>query len=183
MDMREMDLREIAVGGSCGRMRGVRVRAAIAGHAVALILTSSFLIGAFFVISTASLFSQNPENPAQNLQSSDDQQTIRGTVVNAVTHLPIARALVHSADDRYAVMSDSDGHFEFLSPSGTQVWLLARKPGFLGDRNTGRAMQASSGSEIAGREITIALTPESVIKGRVSASAGEATAGIPVQLL
>lgn len=115
---------------------------------------------------------------AQNLQSSSDQNNIQGTVVNAVTHTPIARALVHSADDRYAVMSDSDGHFEFTTPSGVQLWLLARKPGFLGDRNTGRAVQTTSGSDI-----TIPLTPESIIKGRVTASTGDAPTRIRVELL
>lgn len=115
---------------------------------------------------------------AQDPESSGDQNTIRGTVVNAVTHLPVARALVHSSDDRYAMLSDGDGHFEFASSSGRQVWLLARKPGFLGDRNTGRATQASSDSEI-----TIALTPESIIKGRVSTNTGETIPGIEVELL
>ncbi|HTZ95284.1 MAG TPA: carboxypeptidase-like regulatory domain-containing protein, partial [Terriglobales bacterium] len=115
---------------------------------------------------------------AQDLQSSDDQNTIRGTVVNAITHLPIARALVHSGDDRYAVMSDSDGHFEFTGQPGEVGWLLARKPGFLGDLHTWRAIRASSGSEI-----TITLMPESIIKGRVSTSTGETIPGIQVQLL
>jgi hypothetical protein len=114
----------------------------------------------------------------QNLQSSNDQNSIRGTVVNAVTHAPIARALVHSADEQYAMMSDSDGHFEFTAPVGTQIWLLARKPGYLGDRNTGNALETS-----AGNEITIPLTPESIIKGRVSTSAGETLPRISVQLL
>jgi hypothetical protein len=115
---------------------------------------------------------------AQNLRSGDDQNTIQGTVMNAVTHSPIARALVHSADDHYAVMTDSDGHFEFTVPPGTQIWLLARKPGYLGDRNTGNAVETS-----AGKEIVIPLTPESIIKGRVSLSTGETTAEVNVQLL
>jgi hypothetical protein len=115
---------------------------------------------------------------AQILQSSADQNTIRGTVVNAVTHMPLPRALVHSADDRYAMMSDGDGHFEFTVRPGTSVYLLARKPGFLGDRHTGRAIQTSPGDDV-----TIPLTPESVIKGRVSTSSGETPAGVEVQLL
>ena len=115
---------------------------------------------------------------AQDLQSSDDQNTIRGTVVNAVTRLPVPRALVHSADDRYAMMSDSDGHFEFTVQPGKIGWLLARKPGFLGDMQTGRAIAASGGSDI-----TIALMPESIIKGRVSTTTGETIPGIQVQLL
>jgi hypothetical protein len=112
------------------------------------------------------------------LQSSSDQNSIQGTVVNAVTRAPIARALVHSADDHYAMMTDSDGHFEFAVAPGTQIWLLARKPGYLGDRNTGNAVETS-----AGNEITIPLTPESILKGRVSTSTGETLPRIGVQLL
>lgn len=114
----------------------------------------------------------------QNLQSNDGQNNIRGTVVNSVTHMPIARALVHSSDDHYAVMTDSDGHFEFTAPAATQIWLLARKLGYLGDRNTGNALEAS-----AGNEITIPLTPESIIKGRVITSTGEMLPRIGVELL
>jgi hypothetical protein len=114
---------------------------------------------------------------AQTLQSSADQNTIRGTVVNAVTHMPVPRALVHSADDHYAMMSDGDGHFEFTVQPGTSLWLLARKPGFLGDRHTGRAIQTSPGNDA-----TIPLTPESVIKGRVSTGSAETPAGVEVQL-
>jgi hypothetical protein len=117
---------------------------------------------------------------AQDLQSSNDQNSIRGIVFNAVTHMPIPRALVHSADDHYAMMSDSDGHFEFTTNPDTKVgiFLLARKPGFLGDRNTGRALEATSG-----QDITIPLTPESVIKGRVSTASGETLARVAVELL
>lgn len=114
----------------------------------------------------------------QNLQSGNDQNNVRGTVVNAVTHAPIARALVHSADDHYALMTDSDGHFEFTTPPGTQIWLLARKLGYLGDRNTGNALETS-----AGTEVTLPLIPEAIIKGRVSTSTGETLPRIPIELL
>jgi len=42
--------------------------------------------------------------------------TVHGTVVNAVTHDPVGRALVRSPDDRYATLTDSEGHFEFALP-------------------------------------------------------------------
>jgi len=47
-----------------------------------------------------------------------DQQptTIHGTVVNSVTHTPISRALVYSADNRFAMLTDGEGHFEFSVP-------------------------------------------------------------------
>ena len=39
---------------------------------------------------------------AQNPQPENQPNTVRGTVVNAVTHEPIGRALVYSPDNRYA---------------------------------------------------------------------------------
>jgi hypothetical protein len=45
-----------------------------------------------------------------------ETETIRGTVVNSVTHEPIGRALVYSPDNRFATMSDAGGHFEFKIP-------------------------------------------------------------------
>jgi hypothetical protein len=50
-------------------------------------------------------------------QPPDNQgSAIRGTVVNGVTREPIARALVYSTDNRFAMLTDSEGHFEFTPP-------------------------------------------------------------------
>ncbi|HJX01189.1 MAG TPA: hypothetical protein VJ453_13545, partial [Terriglobales bacterium] len=93
---------------------------------------------------------------AQSAGSEEPQnEVIRGTVINSVTQAPIPRALVYSADNRYAALSDGDGHFEFTLPkqrseavngsvysglraralafAGHQIplGLMARKPGFL----------------------------------------------------
>ena len=51
---------------------------------------------------------------AQSAGSEEPQhEVIRGTVINSVTQAPIPRALVYSADNRYAALTDGDGHFEF----------------------------------------------------------------------
>jgi hypothetical protein len=150
----------MAKGGSCAALSRIRAR-------TALLPVGLFLANAVLAVAAS----------AQTLQTGADQNTIRGTVVNAITHMPVPRALVHSADDRYAMMSDGDGRFEFTGQPGTSLWLLARKPGFLGDRHTGRAIQTSPGDDV-----TIPLTPESVIKGRVSTSSAETPAGVEVQL-
>jgi len=39
--------------------------------------------------------------------------SVRGTVINGVTHEPIARALVYSPDNHFATMTDGEGRFEF----------------------------------------------------------------------
>jgi hypothetical protein len=120
------------------------------------------------------------------------QSSIKGTVVNAVTGAPIARALVLTPDNRYAMLTDGEGHFEFALPeddrnnaqtliAGHSTFspsaLMARKPGFLDDSN-GRS-QAETSPE---GEITILLFPEALIKGRVISSETDPTTGITVQL-
>jgi hypothetical protein len=52
---------------------------------------------------------------AQDTQA-EDTDRIRGSVVNSVTHEPIARALVSSPDNRFATMTDDQGRFEFTFP-------------------------------------------------------------------
>jgi hypothetical protein len=130
---------------------------------------------------------------AQVPQSENQSNVVRGTVVNARTHEPIGRALVHSPDNRYSTLTDGEGHFEFTLPkvagesepgsysSGyarTPIWLMARKPGYLDDRG-------ESGPEemVPGKEVTIFLMPEGVIKGRVTFSAAEPAHGLNVEIV
>ena len=138
-------------------------------------------------------------NPAlsQNLQPDNQSNLIRRTVVNAVTNQPIGRALVYSTDNRYATLTDSEGHFEFTLPkadpgiengsgivgkpqflnAGNIPSLTARKPGFLDERNGRGQVQAWPGTEI-----TIPLMPEALIKGRVTLPAADSVRGIEVEL-
>lgn len=131
----------------------------------------------------------------QTLDSENQSNVIHGTVVNAVTHEPIGRALVYSTDNRYAMLTDGEGHFEFALPkpadqNGGQVFssggfgrftslvqFMARKPGFLEAPNGRRSIEASPGSDV-----TIPLMPEGLIKGRVSLPAADPVRGINVQL-
>jgi hypothetical protein len=141
---------------------------------------------------------------AQSPEPSEDQSTIRGAVVNALTHEPVPRALVHSGDDRFATFTDSDGQFEFKLPKSTNssalpgssigvigegqalsgggsmhLSLSARKPGFLeyGRQRIHEEVEASPGSEV-----TIPLIPESLIKGRVTLSTGDPASQLTVQI-
>src|SRR5579872_503586 len=135
-------------------------------------------------------------------QADEQPSTVHGTVVNSVTHAPIARALIYSLDNRFAMLTDGSGHFEFALPKtdhetqttgdafislgrgtgppsfhGDRLWLRARKPGFL-EASPGRPQVADP----AASEVTISLVPEALIKGRVTLSTGDAAAGIAVQL-
>ena len=97
------------------------------------------------------------------------------------------------------MLTDGEGHFEFPLPeanpesgtgfvvngqphevrlyerAGHQLWLMAHKPGFLDDPN-----ERSEGSP--GSEITIALMPEALIKGRVALSTADSAVGVTVQI-
>jgi hypothetical protein len=138
----------------------------------------------------------------QGLLPAEQPTTIHGTVLNSVTHAPISRALVYSPDNRYAMLTDGEGHFEFTLPktnsdgqsnstfysgrprqmwavggAGSPVWLMARKPGYLDDPNETRQSGAPPGGDN-----TIYLVPEALIKGRVVISEADPPSGVNVQL-
>jgi hypothetical protein len=140
-----------------------------------------------------------PPISAQALNPDSQKNTVRGIVVNAITHEPVGRALVTSPGDRWAMLTDAEGHFEFalsdqtdgsqISPpglgqarrmrsgAGGPLWLTARKPGFLDRPNEAGQVQA-----IPGSEVTISLMPEALIKGRVILSTGDAALNVGVQI-
>lgn len=141
---------------------------------------------------------------AQGLQRERSENNIvRGTVINAVTQAAISRALVLTPDNRIAVLTDGEGHFELTLPKqdpgtgsfgsymgsafsaprlyarrGQSFFLVARKPGFLDDAGGRRSNGAQSSSD----ELIIALMPEAIIKGRITVTSGDAALGIMVQL-
>jgi hypothetical protein len=124
----------------------------------------------------------------QTPQAEEQPRTARGTVINAVTQAPIPRALVTSMDNRFGMLTDSDGRFEFVLPKpiGEQQGnagaidlfrFVARKPGFLENANRNPSVEFSGAGDI-----TIALVPESLIKGRVTLSTNDAADGVTVEL-
>jgi len=129
---------------------------------------------------------------AQSMQSfggpAEDASSIHGTVLNRLTHEPISRALVYSTDQQYATLTDDRGHFEFkfppqepepqqytvrsfrrYPPNNRPAEFQARKPGFLQIENNPSNGRASTNQS----EITIYLTPESLIVGHVSLPGSE----------
>ncbi|MFZ0814041.1 MAG: carboxypeptidase-like regulatory domain-containing protein, partial [Candidatus Sulfotelmatobacter sp.] len=116
---------------------------------------------------------------AQSLQSENQSNTVHGIVVNAVTHDPVGRALVYSGDNRYATLTDGEGHFEFTLPKDdhNSIFLMARKPGFLDDPNERRPVEMSLMAEM-----TLSLMPEGLIKGRVTSSAADPANRVDVLL-
>jgi hypothetical protein len=91
------------------------------------------------------------DHAAGQLTLSDKTDSVHGTVINSVTRAPISRALVSSPDNRFATMTDDEGHFEFTFPApaagqddqasvnpNRPVALSARKPGFVRDSSQAR---------------------------------------------
>ncbi len=119
------------------------------------------------------------------MKISQSQFTAQSSI--PLQRVPFSRALVYSADNRFAVMTDIEGHFEFILPKeesetasnngsviysssgsatyssfgpirlgrGSQMWLRARKPGFLEDEGRGGVMTTAS----PGVDATIAIVP------------------------
>lgn len=133
---------------------------------------------------------------AQTAQTDNQPKNLTGTVINAVTKAPIPRALVFSSDNRFAKLTDSEGHFEFTPPrdnseTGTMgtvgwrsfpsgncfSWVQARKPGFFAGCD-----ESSAAHESSDNGLTIALVPEAIIYGRVTLANAEALSGTTVQL-
>lgn len=150
----------------------------------------------FFVVLFTPVLARARAQDAQGSQAATDR--IHGSVINSVTREPIGRALVFSTDNRFAAMTDSEGHFEFTFPAanssgqigtdasgervgvadlGRPYMLMARKPGFLEDSHT-RVSNLGAGQS----EITISLTPEALIVGRVQLPSADAPDRIQVQL-
>jgi hypothetical protein len=147
---------------------------------------------------------------AQSTQEEKPADTIHGIVINSVTKEPIGRALVFSPDNRFATMTNSEGRFEFTLantendasqppiPAGASATtcsgngctrytsaiggyriatLTARKPGFLTDeRSTQNSQQDTS------KELTISLTPEALVVGRVVLPTSEPSDTIELEL-
>ena len=140
-------------------------------------------VGAFFLfvlLLLLALGTRDAAGSSPQQSSSNNRGRISGSVLNSVTHEPIARALVSSAT-QFGVMTDGEGRFQFILPedasSETRYWLQVRKPGFLDDPNGRSNVEVSPGNEVA-----VYLVPEAIIKGRIMLSTAEPASGITVQV-
>jgi hypothetical protein len=155
-----------------------------------------------FTLAIASLSTALSAAQSMSDNMSDNTDTIRGIVISSLTHEPIARALVSSPDNRFAALTNSEGRFEFILPkvdsapesgsdSNTHVsgqiqssipnrpyMLMARKPGFLTNPNG----QAQNLQNEALKDLTLTLTPESLIVGAVTLPTSEAPDSIMLQV-
>ena len=136
---------------------------------------------------------------AQNTPPEDKAaDSVHGVVVNGVTHEPIGRALVYSQDNRFATLTDSEGRYEITfgepennnrdneSGSANKIsyqrpaipGLMARKPGFLDDVT----LSLPPGTTAKELTLTLSLTPEALIVGRVVLPTAEASDRVQLEL-
>lgn len=127
---------------------------------------------------------------AQSAYQSDDSGSIHGVVINSVTHEPIDRALVFSADNRFGTLTNSEGRFEFAlaksdpaNPGTDRPYSLsARKPGFLNDQHQPFTNFPNYGPFDGSKDLTLKLTPEAVLAGTVTLPTSEAPDSMTVEL-
>lgn len=148
-------------------------------------------LGTVFLCSCAAI---DPLCAQTNGIVQQESNTIRGTVLNQVTHEPVARALVFSQDNRFATLTDDRGHFEFVFAgregepardakvqnvvTNRPSLLFARKTGFL--RNDyGQQILQAGGTE---QELTIQLEPEALVVGHVFLPGSDGSDRIQVEL-
>jgi len=138
--------------------------------------------------------------------SPENENVVRGLVINSVTREPVGHALVYSADKRFATFTDDQGHFQFVVPSTPEASppsvnetvsidganfvgasystfpsvLLARKPGFLSPEKSRSPWDVVIVEP--GRDVTIALVPEARIVGSVVLPSSNAADRIVVHL-
>lgn len=105
--------------------------------------------------------------------------SLSGTVLNSLTGEGLPHALV-AINNQIETMTDSDGHFSFDGLAPGQYFIAAQKPGFF--EATARPMRPSPMTTIqvgpSTPSVSLSLSPESVIFGRVTDSDG-----MPVQHL
>ncbi len=106
--------------------------------------------------------------------------SLHGTVVNAVTHQPIARALVSLEQFGQSVLTDNEGGFAFDGVPVGPTMLSARRPGFAsGMSNESRQRVAVPETG----EVRVELIPQASITGELILPNDDSPDALQVQLL
>ncbi|HXT75254.1 MAG TPA: hypothetical protein VN780_03110 [Candidatus Eisenbacteria bacterium] len=150
------------------------------------------------LLAMAALVAPLPAQTPEAAFGADRSNHLRGTVINSVTNEPVPHALVLSPDSRFAVMTDDEGRFEFkfaaaptiplrgIAPSNSAAVgqppsrpyaLMARKPGFIESYGNDPVSIAPNQDEV-----TVPLTPEARVIGRVTVSGSDPADRIQVSL-
>lgn len=139
------------------------------------------------------LASAIPQAHAQDAPAAPVGYTVRGTVINAVTNQPVARALVSLGQDQ-AMLTDSNGQFSFDNVPLGGYSLSVNKPGYQGRGiASGGVMPGSSfhslhpgppqGIQVGPDmpSVALSITPLATIAGHVTLSTADPDDGIRIQ--
>jgi hypothetical protein len=115
--------------------------------------------------------------------------TVAGVVVNSVTGEPIRRALVQVANlsvGSPAMLTDTEGRFQFADLPEAEIALAVRKPGFFNEQelhpeSARPPMFFHVGANTP--SIVLKLVPEATMSGRVLTVKGEPLEDVPVRVL
>src|SRR5262249_5381634 len=116
-------------------------------------------------------------------ENSGKTYEVRGTVINSVTHEPIARTLVTIAGETpSSQLTDNEGRFEFPNiPTGASV-LQARRPGFFSPGSSNDFSQPITvGPD--NQDHTLMLEPAGLITGQITTTPSDSDSDIRVQLM
>lgn len=136
-----------------------------------------FVLFALSALACAAPLSQPSDQPIYS---------VSGTVVNAVTGQAIPYALVQlEGMQSGAVLADLNGHFRFDQLPAGQAYFVARKPGFLNEREMNRGPRALTPVIINAdtQPLIVKLTPAAVINGRVEDENGDPVEGARVNVI
>ena len=129
----------------------------------------------------AILVSATETNPAQLSDNTTQTYTLTGTVTNSVTGQPIRRALVQvQTYPQHSAFTDDQGHFEFDNLPPGMVSIAVQRPGYFADRSATPMQTYQIGPDV--QPLALKLTPQGVIRGRVTNQKGEGLSQIPVHL-
>ena len=127
-----------------------------------------------------------------NTTSASARVSVHGTVVNAASGEPLARALVRmTGEGGAAMLTDSEGHFELTNvPTGPQQFEIV-KPGYLDAIAEAAAAAGGDAKEFAHTvtvaaempDVTFRMAPANAIHGVVQLSTGDSAQGIEITLL
>jgi hypothetical protein len=121
--------------------------------------------------------------------------SVRGTIVNAISGQPVARAVV-SIDQDYAMLTGSEGEFSFDNVPAGKYSLSVQKPGYKGfGGGMGMGFRLMTGGRFSASEpprqievgpdmpaVAFPLTPLATISGHVTLSTADPADGIQVEV-
>jgi hypothetical protein len=125
--------------------------------------------------------SLGPSSISPSSAASAAPSTVSGQVINAVTGLPVARALVR-LNDR-AVLTDHDGKFEFDQNTEDNGNIMIIKPGFSSSATDSETPNIYYQGDQLATPLRLVLYPEAVLTGTVLGPEGEPMSGITVNAL